>query len=56
VSTTRELENLIIDVTYADLLGGKMYHHEEMFHVDWASGRDVSKDGLVKVQAGLQTW
>lgn len=52
----RELENVIIDSIYADLLIGKMYHHEQMFHVDWVTGRDVSKEGLVKAKAGLETW
>jgi COP9 signalosome complex subunit 7 len=41
---------------YADLLRGKMYHHEQMLHVDWVGGRDVSPADLVKVKAGLETW
>lgn len=56
VGSTRELEGLIIDVIYADLLGGKMHHHEQVFHVDWVNGRDLSKSDLVEVKTGLETW
>ena len=56
VSTIRELEGLIIDVIYADLLGGKMHHDKGVLHVDWAAGRDVRKEDLAAIQSGLQNW
>ena len=56
VKTIRELEDLIIDVIYAGLLGGKMHHHERILHIDWAAGRDLRPEDLVKAQAELQNW
>lgn len=52
----RALEDLIIDAIYAGLLGGKMYHHEKVLHVDWVAGRDVRQDDLATLQASLQNW
>jgi hypothetical protein len=42
MKSIRELEDLIIDVMYAGLLGGKMHHDEKILHIDWVSGRDVN--------------
>ncbi|KAK8853124.1 hypothetical protein IAR55_003825 [Kwoniella newhampshirensis] len=56
IDSIRQLEDLIIDVIYAGLLGGKMHHHEKVLHVDWAAGRDLEDADLVKVQAGLENW
>ncbi|KAK4689879.1 COP9 signalosome complex subunit 7, partial [Tremellales sp. Uapishka_1] len=56
LETIRQLEDLIIDVIYSDLLGGKMHHHEKIFHVDWVAGRDLREADLAQVKAGLQNW
>ena len=56
IESTRELEDLIIDVMYAGLLGGKMHHDEKILHVDWVSGRDVSPESLVDIGTALQNW
>ncbi|GFZ48614.1 hypothetical protein JCM24511_06362 [Saitozyma sp. JCM 24511] len=54
--TIRELEDLIIDVIYAGLLGGKMHHHEKVLHVDWAAGRDLTMQDLEETRKGLENW
>lgn len=56
LKTTRELENLIIDCIYSNLLTGKMHHHEQIFHVDQVSARDLNEAELRKVESALQTW
>ncbi|CAD6573952.1 MAG: hypothetical protein TREMPRED_000972 [Tremellales sp. Tagirdzhanova-0007] len=56
IDSIRELEDLIIDVIYAGLLGGKMHHQEKVFHVDWAAGRDIRPDQLTSLRSGLQNW
>lgn len=54
--TIRELEDLIIDVIYAGLLGGKMHHHEKVLHVDWAAGRDLTMEDMEETRKGLENW
>ncbi|WWC91599.1 uncharacterized protein L201_006545 [Kwoniella dendrophila CBS 6074] len=56
LDSIRQLEDLIIDVIYAGLLGGKMHHHEKVLHVDWVAGRDLEEKNLMAVQAGLTNW
>lgn len=52
----RELENLIIDCIYSNLFTGKMHHHEQVFHVDQVSARDLNEAELRKVESALRTW
>lgn len=56
LSSIRELEDLIIDVIYAGLLGGKLHHQERVLHVDWVAGRDVSPEELRKIANSLSDW
>ncbi|ORX40676.1 hypothetical protein BD324DRAFT_611744 [Kockovaella imperatae] len=56
LDSVRQLEELIIDSIYAELLTGKMHHHEQILHVDWVSGRDLRPEDLVHIQKGLETW
>ncbi|OCF77234.1 hypothetical protein I204_01220 [Kwoniella mangroviensis CBS 8886] len=55
LDTIRQLEDLIIDVIYAGLLGGKMHHHEKVLHIDWVSGRDLQEKDLCKTAETLLT-
>lgn len=50
------MEDLIIDVMYAGLLGGKMHHDEKILHVDWVTGRDVNPSSLPDLANALQNW
>jgi COP9 signalosome complex subunit 7 len=56
VDSIRELEDLIIDVIYANLLAGKMHHQEQVLHVDSVSSRDVKLEDLGAIKQGLQNW
>ncbi|WVF73015.1 hypothetical protein IAT40_007833 [Kwoniella sp. CBS 6097] len=56
LESIRQLEDLIIDVIYAGLLGGKMHHNEKVLHIDWVAGRDLAEQELVNVQQSLQNW
>jgi COP9 signalosome complex subunit 7 len=56
ITSIRELEDLIIDVMYAGLLGGKMHHDEKVLHVDWVNGRDVNPASLPDLANALQNW
>nr|XP_019003353.1 uncharacterized protein I203_04392 [Kwoniella mangroviensis CBS 8507]OCF66814.1 hypothetical protein I203_04392 [Kwoniella mangroviensis CBS 8507] len=55
LDTIRQLEDLIIDVIYAGLLGGKMHHHEKVLRIDWVSGRDLQEKDLCKTAETLLT-
>jgi COP9 signalosome complex subunit 7 len=56
ITSIRELENTIIDVIYAGLIGGKMYHQEKTLHIDWVSGRDVTPEALAHTADVLDSW
>ncbi|WRT70327.1 uncharacterized protein IL334_007325 [Kwoniella shivajii] len=56
IESIRQLEDLIIDVIYAGLLGGKIHHQEKVLHVDWVAGRDLEQKDLLEVQSGLLNW
>lgn len=56
LDSIRELEDLIIDVMYAGLLGGKMHHDEKILHIDWVSGRDVNPESLQEIASSLERW
>ncbi|WVR00198.1 hypothetical protein IAU59_007340 [Kwoniella sp. CBS 9459] len=56
IESIRQLEDLIIDVIYAGLLGAKMHHHEKVLHIDWVAGRDLREQDLVDVQQSLHNW
>lgn len=56
MKSIRELEDLIIDVMYAGLLGGKMHHDEKILHIDWVSGRDVNPKSLQEIGNALDRW
>jgi COP9 signalosome complex subunit 7 len=52
----RELEDLIIDAIYLDLLQGKLDQKEEQFEVSYTMGRDLEPGQLEKVLAALKDW
>lgn len=56
IESVRDLEDLVIDVMYAGLLGGKMHHDDKILHVDWVTGRDVSPMELSQLSQSLQNW
>lgn len=54
--TVRELEDLIIDAIYLDVLRGKLDQKEEQFEVEYTMGRDLEPGKLESVLAALKKW
>lgn len=52
----RELEDLIIDAIYLDLLHGKLDQKEEQLEVSYTMGRDLEPGKLEQVLAALRDW
>jgi len=56
ISNVRELEDLIIDAIYLDLLQGKLDQKEEQLEVSYTMGRDLEPGKLEQVLAALKDW
>jgi len=54
--TIRELEDLIIDAIYQDVLRGKLDQKEQQFEVEYTMGRDLEPGKIENVLAALQAW
>ncbi|KAK0483832.1 hypothetical protein IW261DRAFT_1561622 [Armillaria novae-zelandiae] len=54
--TVRELEDLIIDAIYLDILRGKLDQKEGQLEVEYTMGRDLEPGKLESVLAALQDW
>lgn len=56
ISTIRELEDLIIDAIYLDILRGKLDQKEQQFEVEYTMGRDLEPKNLGNLLTALQDW
>ena len=56
MNSIRELEDLIIDGLYVDLLRGKLDQKEQQFEVEYAIGRDLAPGGVEELLNALQEW
>ncbi|KAJ8089075.1 hypothetical protein PM082_014323 [Marasmius tenuissimus] len=54
--TIRELEDLIIDAIYLDILRGKLDQKEEQLEVEYTMGRDIEPEKLGELLAALKDW
>ncbi|KAF9259159.1 hypothetical protein L218DRAFT_933985 [Marasmius fiardii PR-910] len=54
--TIRELEDLIIDAIYLNILRGKLDQKEEQFEVEYTMGRDLEPEKLGELLAALKDW
>ncbi|KAG5636927.1 hypothetical protein H0H81_006360 [Sphagnurus paluster] len=54
--TIRELEDLIIDAIYLDILRGKLDEKEQQLEVEYTMGRDLEPGKLEELLAALQNW
>ena len=52
----RELEDLIIDAIYLDVLRGKLDQNKAQFEVEYTMGRDLEAGKLENVLVALQNW
>jgi hypothetical protein len=54
--TIRDLEDLIIDAIYLDILRGKLDQKEQQLEVEYTMGRDLEPGKLEEVLAALKSW
>ncbi|XP_033896398.1 COP9 signalosome complex subunit 7a isoform X1 [Acipenser ruthenus] len=52
----RELEDLIIEAIYADIIQGKLDQHKQQVEVDFSMGRDLQRGELPSISHTLQEW
>ncbi|KIK99227.1 hypothetical protein PAXRUDRAFT_822995 [Paxillus rubicundulus Ve08.2h10] len=56
VESIRELEDLIIDAIYLDILRGKLDQKEQQFEIEYTMGRDLEPGKLECVLVALHNW
>lgn len=54
--TIRELEDLIIDAIYLDILRGKLDQKQQQLEVEYTMGRDLEPGKLESVLEALKDW
>ncbi|XP_045603277.1 COP9 signalosome complex subunit 7b isoform X2 [Procambarus clarkii] len=56
LASTRELEDLIIEAMYTDIIHGKLDQKNGILELDHAIGRDIKPEDLPNIVATLQSW
>jgi COP9 signalosome complex subunit 7 len=56
IATIRELEDLIIDAIYQDIVRGKLDQKEQQFEVELTMGRDLQVSQLPALLTELKNW
>uniref|UniRef100_A0A2P2I0U4 COP9 signalosome complex subunit 7a-like n=1 Tax=Hirondellea gigas TaxID=1518452 RepID=A0A2P2I0U4_9CRUS len=56
LNSRRELEDLIIEAIYADVLHGKLDQRDGVLEVDYAVGRDIKAEDLPHIATTLRAW
>ncbi|KAG8871552.1 hypothetical protein FRB97_008583 [Tulasnella sp. 331] len=56
IGTMRELEDLIIDAMYQDVLRGRLDQKEQQLEVEYTMGRDLRPGQLEEILAALKDW
>ncbi|ELU07097.1 hypothetical protein CAPTEDRAFT_168475 [Capitella teleta] len=56
IRNVRELEDLIIEVIYADVIRGKLDQQNQQLEVDYAIGRDIRPEAVSDIVNVLQEW
>jgi len=56
ISGLRELEDLIIDALYKDIVVGKLDHERQVFQVDYSLGRDLRPVDMDQMVNTLLAW
>ena len=54
--TIRDLEDLIIDAIYQEVISGKLDQKEQQFDVEYTMGRDVEASTIEGMLVALQNW
>ncbi|XP_025083431.1 COP9 signalosome complex subunit 7a-like isoform X2 [Pomacea canaliculata] len=56
IQNVRNLEDLIIEVIYADIIHGKLDQKNQQLEVDYAIGRDIRPTAITQMISVLQEW
>ncbi|XP_066997996.1 COP9 signalosome complex subunit 7a isoform X2 [Anabrus simplex] len=56
IKNVRDLEDLIIEAIYADIIHGKLDQKNNQLEVDYAIGRDIKPEDLGSIISTLQEW
>ncbi|THG96547.1 hypothetical protein EW026_g5303 [Hermanssonia centrifuga] len=56
IDSIRELEDLIIDAIYLDIIQGKLDQKEQQFEIEYTMGRDLEPGKVESLLAALQHW
>ncbi|KAG8895438.1 hypothetical protein FRC01_012363, partial [Tulasnella sp. 417] len=56
ITTLRELEDLIIDAMYQDVLKGRLDQKEQQLELEYTMGRDIRPGQLEQLHAALKSW
>jgi COP9 signalosome complex subunit 7 len=56
VANLRELEDLIIEAIYADIVHGKLDQKHQLLEVEYVIGRDIRPENIAEITAVLQDW
>jgi len=56
VGTVREIEDLVIDCVYANLLSGKLDQRKKAFEVNWVMGRDLGPTEVDDMIRTIDNW
>jgi COP9 signalosome complex subunit 7 len=56
MGSVRELEDLIIDAIYQDIVRGKLDQKAQQFEVEFTMGRDLREGQLQQLLTSLQAW
>lgn len=56
IPNLRALEDLIIEVIYADIIHGKLDQKNQQLEVDYAIGRDIRPEAVPEILSVLQDW
>jgi len=56
ISNLRELEDLIIEAIYAEIIQGKLDQARSLLEIDTTIGRDIRKENLPTISSTLESW
>ncbi|XP_038673511.1 COP9 signalosome complex subunit 7b-like isoform X3 [Scyliorhinus canicula] len=56
IKNLRELEDLIIEAIYTDIIQGKLDQRNQLLEVDFCIGRDLQKQDISNIVKTLQEW
>ncbi|KAH9964581.1 hypothetical protein BC827DRAFT_943590 [Russula dissimulans] len=56
IPTIRQLEDLIIEAIYLDIIRGRLDQKEQQFEVEYTIGRDVPHEALTEILTSLEHW